>query len=1034
MDYSQASFAQASYNQHETHQPYQGVALANTAPNTTLQQQQPSYTQESEIFTPYNTSPVSVTSLAQHIPQSFYPAHPNGQTYQYQEHDPTRYSPPDQGSHVVPGAQHHQRGRSAGFHLLDPDQPLPSEYDIMQQRPEEQAVLLQVLQERRRVKEIELRIIEEKRKAQEMEDRRQYSGDDDWRRTGLQAGAGWGVSVLTDRRLPNSALASNDGSSSTYMQQQQQRAPNRQGSYTGHGNFSYEANQLQHSSTSRRHPPASQIPSDLSVVATTSTPSAAEDHTYVSQRHQPDTYSGYYNAHTDTSPPALDSPPPIIPMTQQVYSATAAPQQGNTRATISSVADNARAAVTATVAGVGLDEGEQLESWDGTDGRHYVRQNSSSTSPPSFQVAQNGMQHPSELNDFNRLHLYGPASGPDGSNNHSLSSYGGSSDGSMRGDSTTPDHFYPMPPPSIALTSGQRQQQQQRQNISSNQVKHPRLSFNGPSISASTTPRPSQQGPIPSMPSSIPGPSSNPYAPTNPTAQKPTTPTVAGKKPRKLLVERPINCKNCSTPICKLLLRGFADEMNGNAFDLHYECQKCVRRAAAEAAKGPGGHRAGGGVSTSSSAKSHVRKRTRQTEDVSMPTVCDVCVRTLGRGGLVPQVRDTTLNFTTEVICYGCSVKYQRCSDCGGGSGRVGVGKWRAKEVFEHGRKTCRLPHVRLGGGEVEISTWEVPFDIERYKGGRELPALMNAIKTLWSERVLARLAIPEVLEGGDPDTIGNPLPEGEELVQRSYADVEDIINKGWPSREHILRNTPTSDHDQYRRYLGLSWTKSRARRDRAAGKVPDSVKYPPDTRDVLSENVRRTTVLVPPASQLVGMWILDWDMRNRTMLVSTSVPFETSDAEDKNIIGVGEVMSHCIRDYHKFLEQHPGTDIKPPQHLWVATRSISAMINARMNDTLTRRRGFLPVDEYISIHPGTERAIFEAPPDGHAWVDEPCWTRHPNGSPANSESAELEILVRWLGEDVDETKMDELKDNEYGKKSKEMQIANKARRGGAPH
>ncbi|KAG8853385.1 hypothetical protein FRB96_008175 [Tulasnella sp. 330] len=1027
MDYNLASFAPSSFGQHETH-PYHVTPLGATTSNTTLQQpsHHPTYPpDEPELYgASYTASSASITPSTNHlVPQShqaYYTGHPHGQNYQYQS-QPDNYSPPDDKGHAVPGL-HENRGRSAAsaFNLMDIEQPLPSEYDIMHQRPEEHTVLLQVLQERRRLKEIELQLMEERRKEREsaaMEEQRQHhTVDDGWRRTGIQAGSGWGASGVTGRHMTTSALAAASGrSSSAYMQQQ--RAPDRQDNYSGYGNFSYEGN---HPSTSRT---ASHIPSG------TSTPSTeATDHKYASQRSQPATYSGYYNAHADTNLPNSDSSPPVIPLTQQVYSTTAQPQQhGSNTATMSAIADNARAAVTATVAGLGMDEDEPLESWDGAEhqrGRRYTHPESSSLSPPSYRLAHDGTRPPSELSEFTGLRLYGQGRDA-GPNNHAVSSHGDSSDGSLRGHSTTPDHFFPMPPPSIALTSGQRQQQQQQQSQGSvsNQIKHPRLAFNGPNI-AGSTPRPLQP-PI-SMPTSTPGTSSNPYPATASTLQSPVTPTIGGKKPRKLLVERPIICKTCSTQICKLLLRGFADEMNGNAFDLHYECQKCVLLATAEAGKAQGGR---GGVSTSSSAKPQVRKRTRQTEDVTMPTVCDVCVRTLGRGGLVPQVRDTTLNFTTEVICHGCAAKYQRCSDCGGGSGRVGVGKWRAKEVFEHGRKTCRLPHVRLGGGEVEISTWEVPFDLERYKGGRDLPALMNAIKTLWSERVLARLAIPEVLEGGDPDTIGHPLPEGEEPVQRSYADVEDIINKGWPSRERILRSTPTSNHNEFRRYLGLSWTKSRARRDRAAGKIPDSVKYPPDTRDVLSENVRRTNVLVPPASQLVGMWLLDWDMRNRTLLVSTSVPFETSDAEDKNIIGVGEVISHCIKDYHKFVEQHPGANIKPPQHLWVATRSISAVINARMNDTLTRRRGFLPVDEYLSLHPGTERSIFENPPDGHTWTDEPCWAKHPSGSPTSSEGADLEILVRWLGDDVNAEKMEEIKDNEYGKKSKEMQIANKVRR-----
>ena len=120
------------------------------------------------------------------------------------------------------------------------------------------------------------------------------------------------------------------------------------------------------------------------------------------------------------------------------------------------------------------------------------------------------------------------------------------------------------------------------------------------------------------------------------------------------------------------------------------------------------------------------------------------------------------------------------------------------------------------------------------------------------------------------------------------------------------------------------------------------------------------------------------------------------------------------------------------------------------MNDTLTRRRGFLPVDEYglssltadgsswsnlelntVSLHPGTDRSLFTHVPDGHAWIDEPAWIRHRQGSPSDPASpvSELEVLVRWLGDDIDMERLDEIKDIEYGRKSKEMQIASRSRK-----
>lgn len=54
-------------------------------------------------------------------------------------------------------------------------------------------------------------------------------------------------------------------------------------------------------------------------------------------------------------------------------------------------------------------------------------------------------------------------------------------------------------------------------------------------------------------------------------------------------------------------------------------------------------------------------------------------------------------------------------SDCGGGGGvRLGTGKWRSKELFKDGKKTCSLRHQRLGAfPEMEYQVWK-NMDIPR--------------------------------------------------------------------------------------------------------------------------------------------------------------------------------------------------------------------------------------------------------------------------------------------------------------------------------
>ena len=117
-----------------------------------------------------------------------------------------------------------------------------------------------------------------------------------------------------------------------------------------------------------------------------------------------------------------------------------------------------------------------------------------------------------------------------------------------------------------------------------------------------------------------------------------------------------------------------------------------------------------------------------------------------------------------------------RCTDCGGGGGpRLNVGKWRLKEVFPPGRKTCSLSHSRyvcrasvcadngrlrveesvatahragltphrLGDRQRDIGVHVTPSDFTP----EQLNEVLTRCKGLWQEKNLSRLAVPEMME-----------------------------------------------------------------------------------------------------------------------------------------------------------------------------------------------------------------------------------------------------------------------------------------------
>lgn len=63
--------------------------------------------------------------------------------------------------------------------------------------------------------------------------------------------------------------------------------------------------------------------------------------------------------------------------------------------------------------------------------------------------------------------------------------------------------------------------------------------------------------------------------------------------------------------------------------------------------------------------------------------------------------------------------------------------------MFQVGRKTCSLSHNRLGDRPREIGVHVTPSDFTP----EQLKEVVARCKTLWTEKTLSRLAVPEMLE-----------------------------------------------------------------------------------------------------------------------------------------------------------------------------------------------------------------------------------------------------------------------------------------------
>lgn len=169
-------------------------------------------------------------------------------------------------------------------------------------------------------------------------------------------------------------------------------------------------------------------------------------------------------------------------------------------------------------------------------------------------------------------------------------------------------------------------------------------------------------------------------------------------------------------------------------------------------------------------------------------------------------------------------------------------------------------------------------------------------------------------------------LEGDQEQPLRTYGDIDAVLARGWPAHESLLLEFPP-DAGLHRRYICLLWTKSKGRRNRKPNPNPGPVNA--DDPDQLAEGLRRTHDFAPEGCTLVGkfsrislpclsyvlrcvsaIFVCDWDMMNGTVLVSTSVPFESQDAEDRGAVSMGEVLGQILKDRVEHNAKNPDNPV----------------------------------------------------------------------------------------------------------------------------
>ncbi|ORY73868.1 hypothetical protein BCR35DRAFT_314909 [Leucosporidium creatinivorum] len=408
---------------------------------------------------------------------------------------------------------------------------------------------------------------------------------------------------------------------------------------------------------------------------------------------------------------------------------------------------------------------------------------------------------------------------------------------------------------------------------------------------------------------------------------------VVGTSKAKL-AELQASCYSCGTASAKLILRGNDVEFGPRA---EFTCLRCLPTDSAGTGSSNVGDVEDQHYSDTMSAavdqlEGHPVRRTRiitpeQTakhlpaEYKRQGMICDVCDRVIGAGTIKSSYPGPPPAFTTEIICYPCLEKYKPCSDCGGGGGRLTPGRWRCKELFPAGRRTCQLSHARNPPlADIEYDVLSV-----REVDQEKLEYLTRRCREVYVNTRLRTAARPEMLERADG--LATTWDEAEKmtidqwhlLVPMLYEDIE-------PTRS-------------IRRYI--AYHSSTPHRRRAKPKV--KVDPPPEEEHVDKE--------------LSGFMILEHDLIHGTVYIAVVMPWAISGDSFEATTILGEQAIQRIRqDLAETNHLRAQEQLPPFPALRCSWCTTPFRMGSRMTQSLTRR-GFLFLEDFQKEYPGEVEA-----------------------------------------------------------------------------
>ncbi|GAA5976773.1 hypothetical protein JCM11641_000867 [Rhodosporidiobolus odoratus] len=425
----------------------------------------------------------------------------------------------------------------------------------------------------------------------------------------------------------------------------------------------------------------------------------------------------------------------------------------------------------------------------------------------------------------------------------------------------------------------------------------------------------------------------------SPPSVAPIKPASTGKAGKRVTVDLFTDCVVCKKSLARLILRGKQHEINVPHAAV-FTCLSCVEPSTSPSGESPGSEAAPPPPASTSKGKGKVpsfRKKNKRLDERSSLTSCDCCLNDIAVGGVLPTPVDApppgvSIKFTVEVVCSSCDDKYRRCTDCGGGGGtRAGTGKWRSKELFLAGRKTCCLNHQRLG------SFVDMSYDIYNV---RDIPAdevsdVSERCRRIFSNQMLSAICIPEILE-----------QDG--AIYKTYAKAQERAHQGWKGFEGLIRDD-IEDETSMRRYLGLRTCMPNLRKS-AKGREEEEQDKPK----------KANPVMVKEGREVEGFLIGEYELKLGHLFLAIMCPWDANgEIFDATTLLLGELMRRIDSDVREVNAVRAATgEALLPQH-YLTWTMLFFKRESRTLGHLVKKRDFQFLDDYLEAFPETDLTQF---------------------------------------------------------------------------